>query len=99
VKSRLPVKAALVGLLVAPGAVAQPAPAPEKVPPNPDPTPQPPSGAPATMQTVTVTGSRPSDDFAPPAAPSLQRVGPDLMDVPQSVIVINKSLMQSQGAT
>ena len=48
---------------------------------------------------MTVTGSRPSDDFAPPVAPSLQRLGPDLMDVPQSVIVINKALMQSQGAT
>src|SRR6185369_13988547 len=76
-------------------------------PPKPDPHPQPPtgstpaqpSGAPATMQTVTVTGSRPSDDFAPPVAPSLQRVGSDIMDVPQSVIVINKALMQSQGAT
>src|SRR5689334_16347152 len=51
------------------------------------------------MQPVTVTGSRPSDDFAPPVAPSLQRVGGDIMDVPQSVIVINKALMQSQGAT
>jgi len=103
---RLPVKTALVGLLVAPAALAQQAPPQPAEPPKPDPNPQPnestpaqPSGAPATMQPVTVTGTRPSDDFAPPVAPSLQRLGPDLMDVPQSVIVINKALMQSQGAT
>src|SRR5262249_61421036 len=31
---------------------------------------------------------------------SINRMGaPDLMDVPQSVMVINKALMQSQGAT
>ena len=106
-KRRVPVRTALVGLLVAPAAFAQQGPPQPAEPPKPDPNPQPPteskpaqpSGAPATMQPVTVTGSRPSDDFAPPAAPSLQRVGPDLMDVPQSVIVINKALMQSQGAT
>ena len=58
---RVPVKTALVGLLVAPAAMAQqdtaqtPAPAPA----NPADQNQPanPTGAPATMQTVTVTGS------------------------------------------
>ncbi len=106
-KRRVPVKTALVGLLVAPAALAQQGPQPPADQPKADPPPQPPdastpappSGAPATMQTVTVTGSRPSDDFAPPVAPSLQRIGPDLMDTPQSVIVVNKALMQSQGAT
>jgi catecholate siderophore receptor len=108
VKRRLPVRTALVGLLIAPAALAQQGPQQQPAdPPKPDPNPQPPnestpaqpSGAPATMQTVTVTGARPSDDFAPPVAPALQRVGSDIMDVPQSVIVINKALMQSQGAT
>ena len=106
-KRRLPVKTALVGLLVAPAALAQQAPPQPAEPPKPDPNPQPPnestpaqpSGAPATMQPVTVTGTRPSDDFLPPSAPSLQRVGSNIMDVPQSVIVIDKALMQSQGAT
>jgi catecholate siderophore receptor len=89
----------LVGLLVAPGALAQQGPQQQPAdPPKPDPSPQPPSGAPATMETVTVTGSRPSEDFAPPP-PSLQRVGSDPMDIPQTIIVINKALMQSQGAT
>ena len=51
------------------------------------------------MQTVTVTGTRPSDDFAPPAAPSLSASARPACDMPQSVTVINKALMQSQGAT
>ena len=58
-----------------------------------------PTAAPATMQPVTVTGSRPSEDFQVTKT-SINRLGAaDLMDVPQSVIVINKALMESQGAT
>jgi catecholate siderophore receptor len=58
-----------------------------------------PNAAPATMQPVTVTGSRPSEDFQVTKT-SINRLGAaDLMDVPQSVIVINKALMESQGAT
>ncbi|MBS0547838.1 MAG: TonB-dependent siderophore receptor [Proteobacteria bacterium] len=53
--------------------------------------------APATLQTVTVTGTRPSEDFVKPNS-SLDRVG-DLRDTPQSVTVITKALMQSQGST
>ena len=49
------------------------------------------------MQTVTVTGTRPSDDFVKPNS-SLDRIG-DLRDTPQSVTIITKSLMQSQGST
>jgi len=60
---RVPVKTALVGLLVAPAAVAQ-QPPDQSVPPEPaTPTenkPAEPTGAPATMQPVTVTGSRPA---------------------------------------
>jgi catecholate siderophore receptor len=46
-----------------------------------------------------VTGSRPSEDFQTTKT-SINRLGAaDLMDVPQSVVVINKALMESQGAT
>ena len=94
---------ALVGLLVAPAAMAQqdtaqtPAPAPATPPTENQPAN--PIGAPATMQTVTVTGSRPSEDFQTTRA-SINRLGAaNLMDVPQSVVVINRALMQSQGVT
>ncbi len=100
---RVPVKTALVGLLVAPTAMAQqdpgqtPAPAPAT--PSTENQPAAPSAAPATMQTVTVTGSRPSEDFQVTRG-SINRLGAaNLMDVPQSVVVINRALMQSQGVT
>ncbi|HZQ00447.1 MAG TPA: TonB-dependent siderophore receptor [Reyranella sp.] len=94
-RRRVPVKGVLAGLAIAPTAAAQaqqPAGQPAQS------TPAQPSGAPATMAPVTVTGSRPSDDFTPPSS-SLQRVGGDPQDIPQSIVVINKALMQSQGAT
>ncbi len=99
----IPTTTAMVGLLVASGAWAQEPPQEAQgggTPPlPPDTNPTPPAQAPATMQTVTVTGSRPSDDFQTTRG-SLFRLGaPDLMDVPQTVIVVNKALMQSQGAT
>ncbi|MBS0520325.1 MAG: TonB-dependent receptor plug domain-containing protein, partial [Proteobacteria bacterium] len=50
------------------------------------------------MNTVTVTAPRPSDDFAPPPV-SLGRVGKNVQDIPQSITVITKALMESQGAT
>src|SRR4051812_36662284 len=104
-KRRVPMKTAMVGLLVAPvAAMAQQteAQAPASAPP-PDPTTQPTAGvapnAPTTTMTpVTVTGTRPSDDFAPPAA-SIPRLGGEVRDIPQSITIINKALMQSQGAT
>ena len=101
---RVPVKTALVGLLFAPGAMAQQPPdqnaqAPDPTPPPTENKPADPNAAPATMQPVTVTGSRPSDDFQTNKV-SINRLGAsDLMDVPQSVVVINKALMDSQGAT
>ena len=72
---RVPAKTALVGLLFAPGAMAQQPPdqnaqAPDPTPPPTENKPADPTAAPATMQTVTVTGSRPSDDFQAPAARS-----------------------------
>ena len=100
---RVPVKTALVGLLVAPAAMAQqdPAqtPAPAPATPSTENQPAAPAAAPATMQTVTVTGSRPSEDFQVTRG-SINRLGAaNLMDVPQSVVVINRALMQSQGVT
>ncbi|MBS0223682.1 MAG: TonB-dependent receptor [Proteobacteria bacterium] len=102
-KRHLPVKTALVGLLITPVAFSQEA-AAQQSPAPADPTPPPttkPAGtsqAPVTMQTTTVTGARPSEDFAPPA-PSLNRLGNDVHDIPQSIVIINKPLMQSQGVT
>ncbi len=101
-KCRKQVKTALVGLMMAPAAaVAQQSPPPETPAPDTPPTeqkPAEPSIAPATLQPVTVTSTRPSDDFAPPPS-SLGRVGGDVRDIPQSITIINKALMQSQGAT
>src|SRR5262249_39209306 len=99
-----PVKTALVGFLVAPAAVAQQPPDQSAPPPDPavppgENKPAGPNAAPVTMQPVTVTGARPSEDFMVNRT-QLNRMGAqDLMDVPQSVMVINKALMQSQGAT
>jgi catecholate siderophore receptor len=105
VRRHLPVKTALVGLLVTPvalshDAAAQQSQAPAESPPPPatEAKPASPANSPVTMQTTTVTGSRPSDDFAPPPS-SLGRVGGDIHDIPQSITVINKALMQSTGAT
>lgn len=100
---RVPVKTALVGLLVAPTAMAQQetaqTPAPTPATPSTENQPADPSAAPATMQPVTVTGSRPSEDFQVTRG-SINRLGAaNLMDVPQSVVVINRALMQSQGVT
>lgn len=104
-KRHLPVRTALVGLLVTPVAFSQEA-AGQQAPTPAEPSPSPATGskpadpiaAPVTMQTTTVTGTRPSGDFAPPPS-SLGRVGGDIHDIPQSITVINKALMQSTGAT
>src|SRR5260370_10653741 len=101
---RVPVKTALVGLLFAPGAMAQQPPdqnaqAPDPTPPPTENKPADPNAAPATMQPVTVTGSRPSDDFQTNKV-SINRMGAaDLMDVPQSVVVFTKAPMDPQAAT
>ena len=103
-RSRMSVKTAFVGLLVAPTAMAQQMPqdpslaqTPPAAPPAEN-NPAEPSTAPATMAPVTVTGTRPSEDFQAPVT-SINRLGGDVRDIPQSVTVINKALMQSQGAT
>lgn len=50
-----------------------------------------------TLPTVTVQGTATNDDFAA-SKTSLNKLPGELRDIPQSVTVINKSLMQSQGA-
>jgi catecholate siderophore receptor len=52
--------------------------------------------APATMENVTVTGNR--EDFNSPTV-SVTKLPADLHDVPQTVIVVNKALLESRGAT
>jgi catecholate siderophore receptor len=103
VNRRLPVTTAMVGLLVAPVAMAQSETAQQTPGTGPDPTgPAQPADPPrpaATMTPVTISGTRPSDDFAPPPV-SLNRLGAtDVRDIPQSIVIIDKALMQSQGAT
>jgi catecholate siderophore receptor len=94
----------MVGLLFASGALAQQTPdqtaqGPAPAPPPPDNTPGTPAATPATMTPVTVTGSRPSEDFQTTRGSIFRMGAENLMDVPQTVIVINKALMQSQGVT
>ncbi|WP_428661067.1 TonB-dependent receptor [Reyranella sp.] len=96
----------MVGLLVGPAAMAQQTPAQQTPGTTPDPaaaqaqpaSPANPAAPAATMTPVTVTGSRPSDDFLPPPA-SINRLGGEIRDIPQSIVIIDKALMQSQGAT
>lgn len=99
-KRRIAAKTAMMGLLTAPAAMAQTTSTPTPDPQNPttDPKPADPTAAPATMKPVTVTGTRPSEDFNTPTT-SINRVGGDVRDIPQSVTIVNKALMQSQGAT
>ncbi|WP_034294001.1 TonB-dependent siderophore receptor [Herbaspirillum sp. RV1423] len=49
----------------------------------------------SSLKEVVVEGQR--DDFTP-GATALTKLPADLHDVPQSVVVVNKALMQSQGA-
>ncbi|HEX9327252.1 MAG TPA: TonB-dependent receptor plug domain-containing protein, partial [Reyranella sp.] len=95
---------AMAGLLFASGAMAQQPPdqnaqGPAPTPPPPDQNPAGPTTAPATMQPVTVTGSRPSEDFQTTRGSIFRMGAENLMDVPQQVIVINRALMNSQAAT
>ena len=100
-KYRAPLNAALVGLLISPVAMAQTTTTPTPASPPPPQTttgakpPEP--GAPAsTLPQVTVKGAR--EDFNDQHQ-SLNRLPAELRDIPQSVTIIDKALMQSQGAT
>ncbi|OZI26916.1 TonB-dependent siderophore receptor [Bordetella genomosp. 9] len=92
-KQLTPIAAAVLALFAAPvAAIAQQAAAPGT------PAPATPAAPTATLDTVHVNGDAPSDDFNTQQS-ALPRLGVDLHDVPQSVTVVNKALMQSQGAT
>ncbi|RXZ38640.1 TonB-dependent siderophore receptor [Oxalobacteraceae bacterium CAVE-383] len=54
------------------------------------------SSSPTVMENVTVTGNR--EDFSSPTV-SVTKLPADLHDVPQSVVVVNKALLESRGAT
>jgi catecholate siderophore receptor len=56
------------------------------------------AGREATLPTVRVQNAITASDFAP-GANSLGRLPADPMDTPQSITVINKPLIESQGAT
>jgi catecholate siderophore receptor len=104
VKYRAPLNTALVGLLISPAAMAQTTPQVPATPPAQTTTgatpPEPgAAGAPAsTLPQVTVKGSRPSEDFNDQRN-SFSKLPAELRDIPQSVTIIDKALMQSQGAT
>ncbi|AMP00615.1 tonB-dependent siderophore receptor family protein [Collimonas arenae] len=80
-----PIAAALVAVFASPlPLLAQQAPTPKT------------DTAPAVLQEVTVQGAR--GDFNANSS-ALNKLSADLHDVPQSVVVVNKALMQSQGAS
>ncbi len=54
--------------------------------------------APQTPDTIEVVGSRERSEFGD-SLMSLNRLPPELRDIPQSVIVIDRAVMDSQGAT
>lgn len=87
---RTPIATALVALFAAPVAtLAQQAPGTTSVQARPEPS--------TTLQEVVVKGAVSREDFNTPST-SLSKLPADLRDVPQSVTVVNKALMQSQGA-
>src|SRR5471032_3553898 len=91
---RTPIAAALLTIFAAPLAVyaADAAPVPAEAATSAAAS-SPPSDT--TLPAVVVQGDR--NNFAPGAI-SLSKLPADLHDVPQSVTVVNKALMQSQGA-
>ncbi|NYI00208.1 catecholate siderophore receptor [Cupriavidus plantarum] len=84
---RTPVATALLALFAAPTAFAQQAPTPPAADPNVP-----------TLKAVTVQGAASRDDFNT-GTTSLSKLPADLRDVPQSVTVVNKALMESQGVS
>jgi len=81
---RTPIAAALLAIFASPLSVlAQEAPAPA------------PAATAATLPEIVVQGAH--NDYAPRGV-SLSKLPADLHDVPQSITVVNKALMQAQGA-
>lgn len=95
-----PVAAALVALFAAPSAFAQAAPAPASQTPVATPQAATPKGetAPVTLREITVQGAASRDDFNPSGS-QLSKLPADLRDVPQSVTIVNRALMESQGVS
>jgi len=93
-----------VALFAAPAAFAQQAPQPAQRPAaGPAPvaaatSPQTGESVPQTLREVTVQGSTARDDFNPTGS-QLSKLPADLRDVPQSVTIVNRALMDSQGAS
>lgn len=108
---RTPVATALVALFAAPAAFAQQAAQPaQQAPAAPAAAPgsqaTPPAATtaqrgesvPQTLRPVTVQGSAARDDFNATGS-QLSKLPADLRDVPQSVTIVNRALMESQGAS
>jgi len=95
-----PVAAALVALFAAPSAFAQAAPAPASQTPVAAAQAATPKGetAPVTLREITVQGAASRDDFNPSGS-QLSKLPADLRDVPQSVTIVNRALMESQGVS
>ncbi|HEY4317296.1 MAG TPA: TonB-dependent siderophore receptor [Herbaspirillum sp.] len=87
-----PIAAALVAVFASPVHAQQAAPAPA---PSSASAPAA-ASSPAVLENVTVTGNR--EDFNSPTV-SVTKLPADLHDVPQSVVVVNKALLESRGAT
>ncbi|CAG9176465.1 putative TonB-dependent receptor BfrD [Cupriavidus laharis] len=90
---RTPIATALIALFAAPAAsLAQQAPAPAAAPVQQ-------AAAPATtLQEVVVKGAASRDDFNA-VRNSISKLPEDLRDVPQSVTVVNRAVMDSQGVS
>jgi catecholate siderophore receptor len=84
-----PIAAALLAVFASPVYAQQAAPAPTS-------SSAAASSSPTVLENVTVSGNR--EDFASPNV-SVTKLPADLHDVPQSVVVVNKALLESRGAT
>ncbi|CAG9179981.1 TonB-dependent receptor [Cupriavidus pampae] len=98
---RTPVATALLALFAAPTAFAQQAPTPpttEATTPSQSQSQSQSQSNTPVLKAVTVQGAASRDDFNA-GTTSLSKLPADLRDVPQSITVVNKALMESQGAT
>ena len=91
---RTPLASALLALFSAPAAWAQ---ASEAATPIVTAQAAPAVTATAILPDVKIEQTRDRDSFV--SAPSLSKLPGDLRDIPQSVTVINKALLQTQGAS
>ncbi len=87
---RTPIATALLALFTAPAAWSQQAVSPASAPAT--------QVAQSTLPVVTVEGSRDREAFNAGTS-SLGKLPADLRDAPQSVTVLNKAMLQTQGAT